>query len=71
MESNITTVATGDKWIGNGFRHSSAVITELISKSKKELFLTVYLLTNADIVKCIENVLQNGVSVIVYYYFYD
>ena len=68
MNSEIIPVATGDNWIGYGVRSSSSVIRDLILDAKKEVVLTAYLLTNHEIVSQIKQVLDRGVSVIVYIY---
>ncbi len=68
MEANITPVATGDAWIGYGVRSFQSVISELIEKAEKELILTVYVLTNVDIVNALSIALERGIAVTIYLY---
>lgn len=68
MKADVIPVATGDTWIGHGVRSFQSVIAELIDNAKKELMLTVYVLTNPDIVNEICNALERGVTVTVFLY---
>lgn len=68
MEANVVPVASGDAWIGSGVRSFQSVISELIADAKKELLLTVYVLTNTKIVDEISGALDRGVGVTVYLY---
>jgi len=63
---NVTLVATGYQWIGNGVRAFDSKIIELIAGSKKNLLLTAYSLTNFKVIEKIEECLERGVSVEVY-----
>jgi len=68
MEANVIPVATGDAWIGYGVRSFQSVISEMIENAEKELILTVYVMTNIDIVNTLSNALDRGVSVTIYLY---
>ena len=68
MYSDITPVATGDAWIGYGVRSFRSVINELIANAKSELIMTVYVLTNREIVEDIKGALDRGVAVAIYLY---
>lgn len=68
MEAHVIPVATGDAWIGYGVRSFQSVITELIDHAEKELILTVYVLTNVDVVNTLSTALERGVTVTIYLY---
>lgn len=66
--ADIIPVATGERWIGYGVRSFQSVIHDLISMASEELVMTVYILTNMDIVNDIKNALERGVGVEIYLY---
>jgi cardiolipin synthase len=68
MEADVIPVATGDAWIGYGVRSFKSVISELIENAEKELILTVYILTNVNIVSALSTALERGVRVTIYLY---
>ncbi|HEY9245836.1 MAG TPA: phospholipase D family protein [Candidatus Methanoperedens sp.] len=68
MMADIIPVATGERWIGYGVRSFQSVIHDLISMASEELVMTVYILTNMDIVNDIKNALERGVGVEIYLY---
>jgi cardiolipin synthase len=68
LNVDITPVASGDAWIGYGVRSFRSVINELIANAKSELVMTVYVLTNREIVEDIKGALGRGVAVSIYLY---
>lgn len=68
MLADIIPVATGEKWIGYGVRSFQSVVHDLISTASEELVMTVYILTNMDIVDDLKNALERGVGVEIYLY---
>lgn len=68
MEAYVIPVATGDTWIGYGIRSFKSVINELIENAEKELILTIYVLTNVNIVSGLSIALERGVRVTIYLY---
>lgn len=63
MHSDIQIVATGNKWIGYGIKPTSDAIKELIDHSHKSLLLTIFILTDNEILEQIVNALNRGVKV--------
>lgn len=61
-------VATGEKWIGCGVRSFQSIIHELISEASNELVMTVYVLTNMNIVNDLRKALERGIGVEIYLY---
>lgn len=66
--ADIVPVASGEMWIGYGVRSFHSTIHELISESKEHLVMTVYILSNKDIVNDLEDALQRGIGVDIYIY---
>jgi len=69
MKENIRIVASGEKWVGYGIRSFSSVIEEIVGKAKEKLVMTVYVLSDMNVVKEIKEALERGVSVEIFIYF--
>jgi len=65
---DICIVATGERWVGYGIRSFSSVTKELMDSAKKELLMTVYVLTDTNTVSNIRGALERGVSVEIFIY---
>lgn len=63
MDSEPQIVATGDKWIGYGVKTTSSAIHEIIDNSKKSLLLTIYIISEDNILNKIRIALNRGVKV--------
>jgi len=66
---NIRIVASGEEWVGYGIRSFSSVIEEVISNARKKLVMTIYVLTDMNIVKGLQKALERGISVEIFIYF--
>jgi cardiolipin synthase len=66
--TEIIPVATGEKWIGSGVRSFQSIIHELILEASNELVMTVYVLTNMNIVDDLRKALERGVVIEIYLY---
>lgn len=71
MVDDVRIIATGEKWIGYGIRSFSSIIDEMMKSAKKELVLTVYVITDKNVVNNIEKALERGVSVEIFIYIPD
>lgn|GEM_PF-656452 len=58
----IQLVATGHKWIGYGVGSFFSVTQNLLDSAVNELALTVYIITDEEIVESVRNALDRGVS---------
>lgn len=68
LEDNIQIVASGEKWVGYGTRSFSSVVEEAVSQTRNSLVMTIYVITDMNIVRSIESALEKGVSVEIYMY---
>ena len=68
LDTNVSIVASGDKWIGDGILPFQTVIGNLIEEASHSLALTAFLVTDMEIVQKIESALIRGVSVEVFHY---
>lgn len=68
MGEDTKLIATGEKWVGYGVRSFSSVTAELMEKTKKELVMTIYMLSDMDIVHNLLNALERGISVTIFIY---
>lgn len=66
MDSKVQIVATGDKWIGYGVKTTSSAIQEMIDNSKKSLLLTIYIISEGNILNKLKRALNRGVKVEVF-----
>lgn len=66
MDSKVQIVATGDKWIGYGVKTTASAIQELIDNSKKSLLLTIYIISEGNILNKLKRALNRGVKVEVF-----
>ncbi len=62
-------MATGDSWVGSGVRSFASMIKEVIEGCRNSLSLTVYVISDREIVRSIENALERGVPVEVFIYY--
>lgn len=56
-------VASGKKWIGNGIRSTNNVINQLIDESYEKILLTIFVVTDEEILKNIEAALKRKIEV--------
>lgn len=63
MVGEVQIVASGEKWVGYGVRSFSSVVEELVNGAREELVMTVYIITDMNVVRNIERALKRGVSV--------
>lgn len=68
MENSIKVVASGKKWIGSGIVSTSTIIKELINKSKTNLLITSYVLSNFETITLIESALERGITIDLFIY---
>jgi len=68
MEGDISIIASGEKWIGYGVRSFSSVIGEILRDAKERLVMTIYVLTDMNVVDGIKKALERGVSVEIFMY---
>jgi len=71
MVNKVLTVATGEKWVGYGVRSFSWLIKEIMNCAEKELVMTVYVISDMNIVKNIENALEKRIPVEIFVYLPD
>lgn len=64
----VTLVATGDKWVGYGTRSFASVVAGMINKAENEIILTIYILSDNNVICAIEKALKNGVKIEIYIY---
>ncbi len=64
-------MATGEGWVGSGIRSFSSMINEVIRGCRNSLSLTVYAISDKEIIQSIENALERGVSVEIFVYHND
>lgn len=65
---NIRIVATGERWVGYGIRSFASVTRDLMDSAKKELLMTVYVITDTNTVDNIRRALERGISVEIFIY---
>jgi len=68
MQKDIQVISTGEKWIGYGIRSFSSVIQETIIKAKQEVIMTVYIISDFEIVESIKNALERGIHIEIFIY---
>ncbi len=56
-------VASGKKWIGQGIRSTNHVINELIDESYEKILLTIFVVTDKEILNNIEAALKRKIEV--------
>lgn len=64
-------VATGEKWIGYGTRSFSSVISELMKNAKIELVMTIYVISDMNVIELIKSSLDRGIRVEIFIYLPD
>lgn len=68
MPEELSIVATGEKWIGYGVRSFSSVTAEIMGRAKNELVMTIYMISDMNIVHNIQRSLERGVSATIFIY---
>ena len=63
---DVKILATGDKWVGNGIRAFSETTKELIDRTQDSLSLTIFALSDDQIIEKLRLALERGVSVEIY-----
>jgi cardiolipin synthase len=71
MVNKVLAVATGEEWIGYGVRSFSSMIEEIMDHAEKELVMTVYVISDMNVVENIKNALERGISVEIFIYLPD
>lgn len=61
--TRISLVATGEKWIGYGIRSFPSVVDELTSSAKRELVMTIYVISDMKTVELLKDALKRGINV--------
>ena len=51
MKNNYELVASGEKWIKSDVKSTFRAISEIIDKTQSSLILTIYIITNKDILE--------------------
>ncbi len=69
QRDNIHIVATGEAWVGSGIRSFASMIKEVIEECRNSLSLTIYTISDEEIVRSIKNALERGVSVEIFVYY--
>jgi len=59
----ITIVTTGEKWIGYGFRSFSSVIEEMLTNAKREVVITIYMISDMKVVENVKKALEKGITI--------
>ena len=68
MKNNYELVASGEKWIKSDVKSTFRAITEIIDKTQSSLLLTIYIITNNDILEKVKEALDRNVGVEVFIY---
>lgn len=68
MKNNYELVASGEKWIKSDVKSTFRAITEIIDKTQSSLILTIYIITNNDILEKVKEALDRNVGVEVFIY---
>ena len=63
---DVKILATGDKWVGKGIRAFSETTKELIDRTDNILSMTIFALSDEQIIEKIRLALERGVSVEIY-----
>lgn len=69
--NRINVIATGEQWVGYGVRSFSSVIKEIMSHAEKELLMTVYVISEMNVVKNIKDTLERRIFVEIFIYVPD
>ncbi|MHA1249844.1 MAG: phospholipase D family protein [Candidatus Helarchaeota archaeon] len=64
----IKIIATGEEWIGYGIRSFSEIIKELIKKAENKIYMTIYIITDLNIINHIKYALNKGISIDIFIY---
>jgi len=56
-------VATGKQWIGYGVRTTESAVKEIIDSAEHRVLMSIYIITESEILERIERALERGVNV--------
>lgn len=68
MKNNYELVASGEKWIQSDVKSTYRAINEIIGDTKSSLILTIYIISNDEILEKIKDALDRSVDVEVFIY---
>lgn len=66
MKDNYELVASGEKWIRSDVKSTYRAIKEIIEDTKSSLILTIYIISNKEILEKIQDALDRSVDVEVF-----
>lgn len=68
MKNNYELVASGEKWIRSDVKSTYRAINEIIEDTKSSLILSIYIISNDEILEKIKDALDRNVEVEVFIY---
>ena len=68
MKNNYELIASGEKWIQYDVKSTFRAITEMIDQTKSSLILTIYIISNNEILEKVKEALDRNVDVEVFIY---
>jgi cardiolipin synthase len=63
VDDEIEIIASGEKWLGTGYRSTFSTLKQMINSSKESLLMTVYILRDHSVIDLMQKALERGVII--------